>query len=152
MRKSNSPRLKKTSIQSNNVVDMNADMLKLYLAIDEKKPILEIFQETELERTAFKESLIRLYKMKLISQVDESSDYIDESLLNRFHEVLLEVAGPMGGVLLEDTAEEMNLELTKIPKSQIADFVYRVGSNIPGTKQATEFKEIMLAEIKKLNN
>ncbi len=125
-------------------------MLKLYLAIDEKKQVLDIFKETKLERSVFKECLLKLYKLKLIEQVAEKVDYVDSAFLSRVREVLISVSGPLGELLLEEAADEMNCELSEIPKSKVADLVYQIANDIPGEKQAAEFKKIMLQEIKNL--
>ncbi len=151
MQKSSNTRFRKTSIKPGNDINFDSDTLKLYLAIDEKKPVLEIFKETMLERSVFKECLLKLYKLKLIEQVEEEVDYVENSFLNRLREVLIDVSGPLGGILMEEAAEDMNLELNKVPKAKVADFVYQVASDIPGEKQAAEFKKIMLQEIKNLD-
>jgi hypothetical protein len=67
--------------------------------------------------------------------------------LDRLREVLIELSGPMGELLIEQAAEEMSLEITKIPVSKVADFVYQIASVIPSEKQAIEFKKIMIQEI-----
>ncbi len=146
-----STRFRKTSIKPSNDINFDSDTLMLYLAIDDKKPILEIFKETKLHRSTFKECLLKLYKLKLIEQVAEEVDYVEPAFLNRLREVLIDVAGPLGEILMEEAADEMNLELTKIPKTKVADFVYQVASDIPGEKQAAEFKKVMLQEIKNLD-
>ncbi len=147
-----STRFRKTSIKPSNDINFDSDTLLLYLAINEKKPILEIFKETNLDRSTFKECLLKLYKLKLIEQVEEEVDYVEATFLNRLRDVLVDVAGPLGEILMEEAADDMKLELNKIPKSKVADFVYQVASDIPGDKQAAEFKKIMLQEIKNLDS
>ncbi len=150
MQKSRNTRFKKTSITPSSEINFDSDMLKLYLAIDEKKQVLDIFKETKLERSVFKECLLKLYKLKLIEQVVEEVDYVDSAFLSRVREVLISVSGPLGELLLEEAADEMNCELAEIPKSKVADLVYQIANDIPGEKQAAEFKKIMLQEIKNL--
>jgi hypothetical protein len=141
-------RFKKTNVKPNNQIKFDFDLLKLYLAIDEDKSLIELFKESQLEPAVFKKYIIKLIKMKLIKQViTDDKEYVDKAFLNRLRQVLIDVSGPLGDLLIEEAAEEMNFQLPKIPISKVADFVYQIATTIPGDKQASEFKKIMIQEI-----
>ena len=123
-------------------------MLKLLMAIDEGKPILQIAKEIKMDPTVFRESFLRLYKLKLIEEVKQKIVYADELFVTRLKETLINLTGPLGEMLLGEAAEKMNLQLSRIPKSSVADFVYQVAKEIPGEKQQAEFKKLMIQEIK----
>ncbi len=152
MQQSRVNRFKKTSVTPSNEINIDSDTLKLYLAIDENKTIVEIFRETQLERSVFKSSLVKLYKLKLIEQVAEDVEYIDIEFINKVRENLIKVSGPLGEILLEEAVEDMNCEISQVPKSKIADLVYNIANDIPSEKQAAEFKRIMMQEIKILDS
>ncbi len=152
MQQSRVNRFKKTSVTPSNEINIDSDTLKLYLAIDKNKTIVEIFRETQLERSVFKASLVKLYKLKLIEQVAEAVEYIEIEFINKVRENLIKVSGPLGEILLEEAVEDMNCEISQVPKSKIADLVYNIANDIPSEKQAAEFKKIMMQEIKILES
>jgi predicted transcriptional regulator len=145
---------RKTNLASNNEITFDSDMLKLLMAIDEDKTIRQIAGDVDLSPSAFKESLMKLIKLKLIEQVQvaPAGSYVGEAFMARLREVLVSLTGPLGEVLIEETAEEMNLDITKIPRAKVGDFVYNIANQMPGEKQKNEFSTTMLEEIKLLGN
>ncbi len=145
---------KKTNSASNNEITFDSDMLKLLMAIDEDKTIRQIAGDVDLIPAAFKESLMKLIKLKLIEQVEAAAvvSYVGEAFMARLLEVLVDLTGPMGEVLIEETAEEMNLDIKKIPRARVGDFVYNIANQMPGDKQKNEFSTAMLDEIKMLGD
>ncbi len=145
---------KKTNLASNNEITFDSDMLKLLMAIDEDKTIRQIAGDVALTPAAFKESLMKLIKLKLITQVEAAAlvSYVGEAFMARLLEVLVSLTGPLGEVLIEETAEEMNLDIKKIPRALVGDFVYNIANQVPGDKQKNEFSTAMLAEIKMLGD
>jgi hypothetical protein len=125
-------------------------MLKLLMAIDENKPILDIAKEIKMDPAVFRESFLRLFKLKLIEEVKPKVVYIEDSFITILRETLINLTGPLGEMLLEETAEEMGFRMPKIPKSNVADFIYQIAQEIPGGKEQAEFKKVMIQEIKNL--
>ena len=124
-------------------------MLKLLLAIDAGKNIGQIAKEVGLPPAAFKASLVKLVKLQLIERVEETGDYVHDDFLKTVSETLIQLMGPLGEVLIEEVAEEMQIRGRKIPKSTLADFIYNIAREIPAEKQSNEFKKTMLEEMKK---
>lgn len=143
---------RKTNLASRSEINFDSNMLKLLMVIDENKSIREIIGEVNMAPADFKESLIKLIKFKLIEQVDVAGagSYVGESFMARLRDLLVELTGPLGEVLIEDTAEEMNLDATKIPRSRVNDFVYNLAGHVPGEKQKSKFNSVMTEEIKRL--
>ena len=75
-----------------------------------------------------------------------------EAFLERTREVLVQLTGPLGEVLIEEAADQMNLDVTKIPSASVGDFIYNIAKQMPGEKQKNEFSTVMLKEIKLLGN
>ena len=145
---------RKTNLASSNEITFDSDMLKLLMAIDEDKTIRQIIGDVAMTSSAFKKSLMKLIKLKLIEPVDAAAivAYVGEAFIARLREVLVALTGPVGEVLMDEVAEEMNLDAGKIPRDQVGDFVYNIANQIPGEKQKNEFSTVMLAEIKKLGD
>lgn len=150
MTKLQNARFKKTNFSSYDETVFDTDMLKLLMAVDENKPILQIAKEINMDPVVFRESFLKLFKLKLIEEVKPKVIYVDESFVASLREALINLTGPLGEMLMEETAEKMEFSLPKIPKSSAADFVYQVAQEIPGDKEQAEFKRIMIQEIKKL--
>jgi hypothetical protein len=143
-------RFRKTNFTSHDETVFDTDMLKLLMAIDEEKPILEIAKEIKMDPVVFRESFLRLFKLRLIEEVKPKVVYVGESFLASLRETLINLTGPLGEMLLEETAEKMNFQIPNIPKSSVADFVYQIAQEIPGDKEQAEFKKVMIQEIKNL--
>lgn len=141
---------RKTNLASTNEITFDSDMLKLLMAIDEDKTIRQIAGEVAMSPSAFKESLMKLVKLKLIEQVQvaPAGSYVGEAFMTRLRELLVSLTGPLGEVLIEETAEQMSLNISKILRARIGDFVYNIANQMPGEKQKNEFSTAMLEEIK----
>lgn len=145
---------RKTNLASNSEITFDSDMLKLLMAIDEDKTIRQIAGDVDLSPSAFKESLMKLIKLKLIEQVSAAAivSYVGEAFMARLQELLVSLTGPLGEVLIEETAEQMGLDSKKIPRARVGDFVYNIANQMPGEKQKNEFSTAMLAEMKMLGD
>jgi len=143
-------RFRKTNFSAHNETVFDPDMLKLLMAIDEGKPVLEIAKEIKMDPAVFRESFLRLFKLKLIEEVKQKIVYVDDAFLARLRDTIVNLVGPMGEMLVEGTAETMGFQGSNIPKSSIADFVYQVAKEIPGDKEQAEFKRLMILEIKNM--
>jgi predicted transcriptional regulator len=142
---------KKTDLATSGNVTLDQNMLKLLFAIDENKTILEIAKEIKLDPTVFKQSLVKLYKLKLIEKKEKEVEYIDAKFLNNVRDTLVQLLGPLGEVLMDDAAEEMDTERSKIPKTLVAEYLMAIAEEIPSEKQKSEFKKNMLGEIKAMD-
>lgn len=141
---------KKTNISPNGQIKFDSDLLNLYLAVEEKKNMLSLYKESKLEPAVFKTCLIKLIKLNLIEQAKndlKEKKFLNGSFFSRLREVLVELSGPLGELLIEEAAETLNFETSKIPLSKATDFIYHIADSIPSEKQAIAFKNIMNREI-----
>lgn len=152
MTKLQDARFRKTTFASNSnkTFDFDADMLKILMAIEESKTALQLIREIKMDPAIFKKTLLKLFKLKLIEEVKEEITYADESFVTHLKEVLVNLVGPLGEMLADDTAEKMNFQASRIPQANVADFIYEVAKEIPGEKQQAEFKRLMIQEIKNM--
>jgi hypothetical protein len=141
---------RKTGLSSNESMTFDQNMLTLLLAIDEDKSILQISQEVKLDPTVFKECFVKLYKLKLIEKVDKGVQYIHREVLNNIRDTLIQLLGPLGEVLMDDAAEQLNVEKTKIHQKNVPEYLMAIANEIPSDKQKREFQKIMLEQIKEL--
>ena len=143
-----SMRFRQTYLNHKNEIRFDFDLLKLYLAVDEKKTVSSLFKEVQLDPPIFKNCLVKLIKLKLIEPVNPPKNrFVNGAFLNRLRGVLVSVSGPLGGILIEEVATEMRIDASRIPTPKLSDFVNQIADRIPGERQAEKFKQIMLAEI-----
>lgn len=152
MAKLRDARFRKTNFASNGEASFNfdADTLKILMAVDESKTVLQLLKETRIDPTDFKDRLLRLLKLKLIEEAKIEISYVNGSFLTNLTDTLVNLVGPLGQMLIEATAEKMNFQASKIPKDNVADFIYEIAKEIPGEKQQAEFKKVMIQEINKI--
>lgn len=141
-------RFKKTDRASSQEFTFDSDMLKLLLAIDERKTVRELSIEVGMTQSTFKDTFVKLVKLGLIEQVADEVDVVDESFIENMREALIQLIGPLGAVLVDDTAEDMGWTASSVPVPNLADFVAAVAKEVPGIKQSNEFKKQMLQEMR----
>jgi hypothetical protein len=120
-------------------VTFDPEMLRLFLAIDESKTLLDLARELQMPPAVFKTSLLKLIEFKLIEPVEGTNHLADASVLNEIHDRLIEFMGPMGVLLIEEAARELSLEPTKIPRARIQEFIAHIAKKIPGSRQQVDF-------------
>ena len=141
---------RRTNTNTANEITFDPDMLKLLMAIDERKTLRQIAAEINLKPEVFKQSFTKLFKLKLIEESEDKTAFVDAAFIDRIKATLVELAGPLGEVLIEDAAADQNMRLDRIPKTDIADLIYRITQSIPGEKEQNAFRKVMLEEMKNL--
>ena len=139
---------RQTNLASNENMTFDQNMLTLLLAIEENKSVLEISKQVKLEPAIIKECFVKLHKLKLIEKVDKGVEYINGEVLNNIRATLIQLLGPLGYVLMDDAAEQLNVEKTKIPQKDVPEYLMAIANEIPSEKQKREFQKIMLEQIK----
>ena len=143
---------RKTNIASANEITFDPDMLKLLMAIDEKKTLRQIATEVALPPDAFKKSFVKLYNLKLIEEVEDLTQFVDERFIGKIKEALIELVGPLGEVLIEDATGELNTTITRIPVADAATLINSIARHIPGEKEQNTFRKTMLDYMKTLGS
>ena len=134
---------RKTRLASTDRIAFDLDLLNLLVAIEETKTLREVAEEVRMAPAVFKECLQKLVRFKMVEPVLDSGPLIGPALLSRIREVLVELTGPLGEVLVEDAAHAMNLKVSGVPVSRAKEFIAAIAEEIPAEKQ----REIFLATI-----
>ena len=143
-------RFKQSERASTREFTFDADMLKLLMAIDGEKTVREVSLAVGLSQPVFKSKFIKLLKLGLIEQLGDEVKCVDPSFIDKMRATLIQLVGPLGEMLVIDTAEDMGWQTNRIPVADLVDFVAAVAREIPGEKQCNEFKKRMLDEMKAL--
>lgn len=125
-------------------ISLDADMIRLLIAIDENKSLHQIAEEVEMETTTLKKTLSKLLNQGLIEPVKKDIPYLDRVFLEALRINLSKVIGPMAEILIEDVVAEMELKTSEIPVNQAAELINNLALEIPDEKDRIEFKKSML--------
>ena len=130
-------------------ISLDADMIRLLIAIDENKSLYQIADEVDMETTTLKKTLSKLLDQRLIEPVKKDVPYLDHVFLEALRINLSKVIGPMAEILIEDVVAEMELKTSEIPVNQAAELINNLSLEIPDEKDRIEFKKSMLSILNK---
>ena len=130
-------------------ISLDADMIRLLIAIDENKSLYQIAEEVDMQAPTLKSTLSKLLEQGLIEPVKKDIAYLDHLFLEALRINLSKVIGPMAEILIEDVVEDMNLKASEIPANQAAELINNLSLEIPDEKDRIEFKKSMLAILNK---
>ena len=130
-------------------ISLDADMIRLLIAIDESKSLYQIAEEVDMETTTLKKTLSKLLEQGLIEPVKKNIAYLDRFFLEALRINLSKAIGPMAEILVEDVVAEMDLNISEIPVNQAAELINNLSLEIPDEKNRIDFKKFMLAILNK---
>ena len=130
-------------------ISLDADMIRLLIAIDENKSLYQVAEEVDMQATTLKTTLSKLLEQGLIETIKKDIAYLDHLFLEALRINLSKVIGPMAEILIEDVVEDMNLKASEIPANQAAELINNLSLEIPDEKDRIEFKKSMLAILNK---
>lgn len=136
----------------NEEVSLDADMIRLLIAIDENKSLYQIAEEVDMENTAFKRTLSKLLQQGLIESVQKDIPVLDETFLHALRINLSRAIGPMAEILIDDGAAELELNPSAIPVHQAAELITNLSLEIPDEESRIQFKRSMLAILNKVRS
>jgi hypothetical protein len=141
---------RKVISKNNDAVSLDADMIRLLIAVDENKNLYQIAEEVDMGSLAFKTALSNLLDQGLIEPVQKDIPVLDQTFIETLRINLSRAIGPMAEILIEDIAEEMEVDPAAIPVSQAAELIAHLSLEIPDEKNQMQFKKAMLAILNKI--
>ena len=136
----------------NDEISLDADMIRLLIAIDESKSLTQIAEEVDMSNTTFKNALSRLLKQGLIEPVQKDLLVLDKSFLEALRINLSKAIGPIAEILIADVAEEMDLDSSAIPVNQAAELITQLSLEVPEEENQIQFKKSMIAILNKMRS
>lgn len=131
-------------------VSLDANMIRLLLAIDEHRSLDQIADSVDMDSITLKQSLAQLLKRGLIEPVRKAPPRLDRMFYDALRINLSKAVGPMAEILIEDAAAEMNLDLHRIPADQAAELISTISYEIPDDENRIQFKKSMIQILGKL--
>ena len=125
-------------------VSLDADMIRLLIAIDENKSLYQIADEVDMEAATLKENLSKLLQQGLIEPVKKDLPVIDKIFLQALKINLSKCIGPMAEILIEEVLSEMELNAPGILVHQAAELITTLSHEIPDEDKRIVFKKSMM--------
>lgn len=132
-------------------VSLDADMIRLLLAIDENKSLYQIAAEVEMDATALKKALRRLLEQGLIETVQKRFPLLGKVFLDAVRLNLSRAIGPMAHIILEEAVEEMNVDSHGITIDQAAELVNHLALEISGEENRIQFQKTLIPFLNQLS-
>ena len=136
----------------NDEIALDADMIRLLIAIDENKSLNQIAEEVDMGGSEFKSALSRLLEQGLIEPVQKKLMLLDKSFFEMLRVNLSKAIGPIAEILIEDVAEEMQLEPSAIPINQAAELITQLSLEVPDEESQIQFKKSMITILNKMRS
>jgi hypothetical protein len=125
--------------KDNNEISLDADMIRLLIAIDENKSLYQIMEEATLNK-----NLSKLLEQGLIKPVKKDLPVLDKIFLQALKINLSKTIGPMAEILIEEVVSDMELTAPEIPVHQAAELITALSHEIPDEINRIEFKKSMM--------
>ena len=138
--------------KDNDAVSLDADMIRLLIAIDENKNLYQIAEEVNVGTAEFKKALSKLLDQGLIEPVQKDIHVLNQSFIETLRLNLSRAIGPMAEILIEDMAAEMEMDPSAIPVNQAAELIAHLSLEIPDEENQIQFKKAMLAILNKFRS
>lgn len=135
--------------RDNDEISLDADMIRLLIAVDESKSLNQIAEEVDMSNTAFKIALSKLLRQGLIEPVQKDLLVLDKSFLETLRINLSKAIGPIAEILIADVTEEMQVDSSAIPINQAAELITQLSLEVPDEENQMQFKKSMIAILNK---
>ena len=142
---------RKVILKDNDAVSLDADMIRLLIAIDENKTLYQIAEEVGMGTAPFKNALSKLLDQGLIEPVQKDIQVLDQSFIQTLRINLSRAIGPMAEILIEDMAAEMEIDPAAIPVNQAAELIAHLSLEVPDEENQIQYKKSKLAILKKFS-
>ena len=136
----------------NEEVSLDADMIRLLIAIDESKSLYQIADEMDMDNTTLRRALSKLLDQGLIEPVQKDIKVMDDSFLESLQINLSKAIGPMAEILIAEVMEEMELDPDGIPVNHAAEMITQLSLEVPDGENQIQFKKSMLAILNKIRS
>jgi hypothetical protein len=131
-------------------VSLDADMIRLLIAIDESKELVQIGRELGMAQDKLAATLAKLSAVNLIEPIQRDIPCLNNGFLEALKLHLSRAVGPMAQILMEDALSDMKLSSGAIPKNQAAELIGALALEIPDEEGRMQFKKAMLELMKKM--
>lgn len=121
--------------------------LEILALIEQNKSARQIRTELNIKGALLKQKIMALHKQNVIEVVDGTYEYLENEFLEIMRDKLIDLAGPLGELLLDDVLENLKLKPERIPKIITKDIIQSIAKGIPDEEQSKVFMDSMMAKL-----
>ncbi len=130
-------------------IALDAEMMRLLIAIDENKSLSQIAAEVGMQPQTLKQNLAKLIQLGLVEPVRKGLPVLDKIFLPALNINLSKAIGPMADFLIEEIISELDVSTSGIPVHQAAEMITSLSHEIPDAEKRIEFKKAMMEILNK---
>ncbi len=130
-------------------IALDADMMRLLIAIDENKSLSQIAAEVGMQPQTLKQNLGKLIQLGLVEPVRKGLPVLDKIFMQALHINLSKAIGPIADFLIEEITSDLNVSTSGIPVHQAAEMITSLSHEIPDAEKRIEFKKAMMEILNK---
>ena len=127
---------------------LDGHMLTVLMALDGKKNLGQVAQNTGLNMATLREAVGKLAGLKLIEVVQDTQNVIDHDFMRYLISEMSIAIGPLGEVIVEDGLEDLGFNQTNFPTHRAAELINLLAQEIQREEKRTEFKQNMVKKIR----
>ena len=124
--------------EHSNNISFDHNSLKLYMLIEGKESLIDIYQKTDLDIDSFIEALKKLFKQGLIVRVP-TQKFVSQEKIEDIKSSLANYVGPVAQVIVADAFASLGLPNERLPVPKVDLLIEKITDQIPFDK-ALEFK------------
>jgi hypothetical protein len=128
-------------------VSLDPQMVRLLLAIDERKSLGTTARELGINLASLRDTLQKLLRLGLLEQVENVGEVLNGSFIADLREQMARAVGPVAEVLIEEALDEMRLSISRIPAHLGAELVGNLARQIPREEKRIEFQKAMIQKV-----
>jgi DNA-binding transcriptional ArsR family regulator len=137
-------RFRKTASHNSRNYSLNADMYRLFFAINENKTVAQLAKEIDMELGSMGKWLKRLQQLGLIEPLDDRQIRLDSNYIKLVKLNLSYIQGKNSSDQVEQAIKEMGFPSAEIPAAQAAKLLQLVSRSISESTIETRFREFMV--------
>lgn len=137
-------RLRKTIRAGAEGVSLDADMIRLLLAIEGEKSLYRIAAEVDLDAASFKRALKKLLDQGLVEVVRAGRPLLGKAFFDRLQIELARAVGPIAALLLEEHMARIPGAEGGIAPERAAELVESLAREIPAERKRIAFQKAIL--------
>ncbi len=123
-------------------------MVRVLVALDGKKKISRVYQETQIPMDQLRESVAKLVEQGLIEPVRRGKSILDKAFFDTLTMMLARVVGPISSILVDEAVSELRLDRTHFPVKRVAELIGALSSEIQQTEKRLIFQKNMIKLLK----
>ena len=125
-------------------VSLDADMLKLLLAIDARLPLSEVAKRAGISTASLRGTVAKLFQLKLIRPSKPRAPAIGSGFIAGLKTNMVKAIGPLGEFVVQDTLGEAGYSESDLPVNMAADIILKLSMEIEDLHAQRHFKEDMI--------